>query len=117
MASSTKTTVSKRRDVRSRRKPSSRMVQNYYLVWLDGNMDENDDDYRNSISKLREISNTVHTFTDLNACITFIKETKTTKAFMITSGALGQTAVPMVHELSHIDGIYIFCGDKKKHQQ
>ena len=117
MASNTKTTASKRTDVRSRRKPPARIVQNYFLVWLDGNIDENDDDYRNSITKLREISNTVHTFTDLNECITFVTEIKTTKVFMITSGALGQAAVPMAHELPHIDAIYIFCGDKKKHQQ
>ena len=80
----------------SRRSPNARMVQNFHLVWLDGNIDESKDDYRNSIKKLRQVVNTVNTFIDVNECIEFINGIKEEKAFMISSGALGQTTVPVV---------------------
>ncbi len=36
---------------------------------------------------------------------------------MITSGALGQTTVPLIHSKSQVNTIYIFCGDKVRHQK
>src|SRR4051794_16366073 len=81
------------------RLPYTRMVQNFLVVWLDGNIDENNDDYQNTITKLRKVSNTVNTFTNVDECISFITNIKTQKAYMISSGALGQTAVPIVHDM------------------
>jgi len=44
------------------------MIQNFHLVWLDGNIDEvNSEDCRNSISKLRQVVNTVNTFTGVDS--------------------------------------------------
>jgi tetratricopeptide (TPR) repeat protein len=116
-ASATTATTAKHRNAGSSQRPYVRMVQNFLVVWLDGNIDENNDDYQHSIVKLREISNTVNTFTDLDECISFIKDIKTQKTFMICSGALGQTTVPLVHDMTQIDTIYIFCGDKVRHQK
>jgi tetratricopeptide (TPR) repeat protein len=94
------------------------MVQNFHLVWLDGNIDEvNDDDCRNSIMKLRQIVNTVNTFIDEDECIDFIDTTKEEQAFMICSAALGQTIVPLVHDIPQINSIYIFSGNKTQHEQ
>ena len=98
-------------------KPNERIIQNHLIVWLDENINENDDDHRNSITKLREIMNSVYTFTSIDQCVAFINEIKGKEVFMISSGTLGQTAVPIVHQLPHISAIYIFCGDKKRHQQ
>jgi tetratricopeptide (TPR) repeat protein len=39
------------------------------------------------------------------------------KACMIISGALGQHIVPRVHTMSQVDSIFIFCGNKKYHEQ
>jgi hypothetical protein len=94
------------------------MVQNFHLVWLDGSIDEvNNDDCRNSITKLRQIVNTVNTFIDADECINFIDSIKEEQAFMICSGALGQTTVPRVHEKPQVNSIYIFCGNKTRHEQ
>ena len=93
------------------------MVQNFLLLWLDGNIDEiNNDDCRNSITKLRQVVNTVNTFTDANECIDFINGIKEETIFMISSGAFGQTTVPVVHDKSQISTIYIFCGNKSRHE-
>ena len=95
----------------------TRPVQNYLVVWLDGHINEKGNDFRNSIMKLREVSNTVNTFTEIDECIDFINNVKTRKIFMISSGALGRTAIPIVHELSQIKTIYIFCESKLRHQE
>ena len=79
------------------RPPNARMIQNFHLVWLDGNIDEdNNDDCKNTITKLRETVNTVNTFTDINECIDFITDIKEEKTFIISSGEFGQTVVPVV---------------------
>jgi tetratricopeptide (TPR) repeat protein len=104
--------------VRPRRPPNGRMVQNFRLIWLDGSIDEiNNDDYCNSITKLRQIVNTVNTFTDVDECIGFINDIKEEKIFMISSGALGQTIVPVVHDKPQVSTIYIFCGNKARHEK
>jgi hypothetical protein len=95
-----------------------RMVQNFHLVWLDGSIDEvNSDDCRNSITKLRQVVNTVNTFTDVNECIEFINSIPEEKAFMISSGAFGQTTVPAVHDKSQVSTIFIFCGNEARHEK
>jgi hypothetical protein len=59
------------------RLPYARMVQNFLLIWLDGSIDEvNNDDRRNSITKLRQVVNVVNTFTDADECIDFINDIK-----------------------------------------
>ena len=97
---------------------SRRMVQNFHLVWLDGTIDEvKSDDCRNSITKLRQVVNTVNTFTDVDECIDFINSIEQEKAFMICSGALGQTTAPVVHNKPHVSTICIFCGNKARHEK
>jgi hypothetical protein len=50
--------------------PDARMVQNFHLVLLDRSIDEgNNDGCRNSIMKLRQIVNTVNTFTDVDTML------------------------------------------------
>jgi tetratricopeptide (TPR) repeat protein len=94
------------------------MVQNFRLVWLDGSIDEiNNADCRNSITKLRQIVNTVNTFTDVDECIDFINDIKEEKVFMISSGALGQTTIPVVHDKPQVSVIYIFGGNKSRYQK
>jgi tetratricopeptide (TPR) repeat protein len=104
--------------MRPRPPPYARRVQNFLLVWLDGSIDEdNNDDCRNTITKLREVVNTVNTFTNVDECIKFITDVKTEKAFIISSGAFGQTTVPVVHDMVQVSTIYIFCGNKTRHEQ
>ena len=95
-----------------------RLIQNFHLVWLDENIDENkNEDYRNSIMTLRQVVNTVNVFTDVNKCIDFINSIKEEKTFMICSGALGQTTVPIVHDKAQMNTIYVFCGNETRHEK
>ncbi len=57
-------------NTRPRRLPNARMVQNFQLVWIDESINEdNNDDYRSSITKLRQTVNTVNTFIHVDECI------------------------------------------------
>ena len=97
---------------RPRRPPNARRIQNFLLVWLDGSIDEiNNEDCRNSITELRQVDNDVNTFTDVNQCIEFINGIKNEKTFLISSGALGKTTDPVVHDKPQVSTINIFCGN------
>ncbi|CAF1253355.1 unnamed protein product [Adineta ricciae] len=102
----------------SRTRHTNRRAQEFLLIWLDATIDEAKD--KNSIkviSKLKEVINTLHTFTDENKCIKFIDTIDEGKTFLIISGALGQTTVPLIHDKPQIVAIYIYCGNKSRHEQ
>jgi tetratricopeptide (TPR) repeat protein len=93
------------------------MVQNVLLIWLDQNIDDNSADCRNTITQLRRTVNTINTFTDGEQCIHFLENMDNEKVCMIISGSLGQHIVPRVHNMSQVDSIFIFCGNKKHYEQ
>ena len=88
-----------------------RIIQNFHLVWLDENIDENNDDYHNSITKFRQIINTVNTFTDIDECIDFITTTKE-MVFMIISEAFYEMVLMVTSDMSNVSSIYIFSHNK-----
>jgi tetratricopeptide (TPR) repeat protein len=108
------------KDARFRRRANMKMVQNALLIWLDANIDEeNDADCRNTITQLQCVVNNINTFTDCDQCIEFIKtiDSNNHKACMIISGSLGQHIVSRVHKMSQVNSIFIFCDNKKYHEQ
>jgi tetratricopeptide (TPR) repeat protein len=94
-----------------------KMVQNVLLIWLDTHIDNNSNDCRNTMTQLRQVVNEINTFTDGEACIQFINTITNSKACMIMSGSLGQHIVPRVHNMSQVDSIFIFCGNKQHHEE
>ncbi|CAF1114324.1 unnamed protein product [Adineta steineri] len=91
--------------------------RNVLLIWLDKNVDENNDDCQNTITKLRRTMNDTNIFTDVDQCFKFIQTVVDTKVCMIVSGSLGQNIMPRVHNMSQIDSIFIFCDNQKLHEQ
>ncbi|CAF3944727.1 unnamed protein product, partial [Adineta steineri] len=92
-------------------------MQNVLLVWLDSNIDETDDDCQNTITKLRCAVNDVNRYTNGDKCLEFIQTIVDKKVCMIISGSLGQQIMPRAHNMSQVDSIFIFCGNKKLHEQ
>jgi tetratricopeptide (TPR) repeat protein len=92
-------------------------VQNALLIWLDSSIDNNNEDSRNTIIELRRVVNDISTYTDSDQCIQFINTITNNKVCLIISGALGQQVVPRIHNMSQVDSIFIFCGNKKRHEQ
>ncbi|CAF1474301.1 unnamed protein product [Rotaria sordida] len=93
------------------------LVQNYFLLWLDGNLDESNEDFQNSIKQLQLTVDTIEKFRDANECLHYISNFKNQKAFLIVSGALTENVLPRVHGMPQIYAIYIFCRKKSKYEQ
>ena len=104
------------KDVNRYGRPKVQMIQNVRLVWLDGNIDENNTDYQNTISHLRRVVNTIDIFTDGQGCIRFLQDVTDEKVCIIVSGSLGQQMLPRMHDLSQLASIFIFCRNKEYHE-
>ena len=94
-----------------------RMVQNVILIWLDSNIDDDNDYCHKTICQLRRVVNTINTFTDSDQCLQFINNMDSEKACIIISGTLGGYIVPYIHDMSQVDSVFIFCRNKKRHEQ
>jgi tetratricopeptide (TPR) repeat protein len=117
MATSTKQTVGKTKGAGARQRPNIRMVQNVMLVWLDKNIDDKKEDCCNTVTQLRHIGNTVHTFTDTDQCIDFVTDRYSEKVILIISGALCQNILPLVHDIAQLHKIFIFGKNKIRYEQ
>jgi hypothetical protein len=98
-------------DAASSRRINVQMAQNVLLIY------DNSTYSRNTIIQLHRVVNTINTFTDGNKCIQFLDKITDNKVCMIISGSLGQYIVPRVHNMYQVDSIFIFCGNKKHHEQ
>ncbi|CAF1340628.1 unnamed protein product [Adineta ricciae] len=96
--------------------PRQRMVQNCLLVWVDANIDEKDQDCQNTLTHLRSVVNDVNICSQPDACVQFLNSIGDEKAFVITSGSLGQHLVPEIHDIPQVNTIYIFCSNKSTHE-
>ena len=96
-----------------------RMLQNFHLVWLDGSINEiNNEDCRNSIMKLRQIVNTINTFVDADDCIDFITDYRE-KVAMIISGQFSQNQniISIVQDIPQVNSIYLLGYNHTEHEE
>ena len=94
-----------------------RMIQSMLLIWLDQNIDENNDECRNTIAQLRRVVNTINTFTDDEQCVQFLRTLSKEKACLIISSAFGPHIVPRLHDMSQVDSIFIYCDSGEQHEK
>ena len=93
------------------------LVQNFLLLWLDGNLDESNEDFCNSIMQLRRTADAIETFRDPDECFQYISNFEDEKAFLIVSGALTDIVIPRIHNIAQIYTIYIFCHEQSKYEK
>ncbi|CAF1551476.1 unnamed protein product, partial [Adineta steineri] len=98
------------------RQPRKRIVQNYLLIWVDASIDQADKDCQNTLAQLKNVVNDVSLCTEPNQCIQVLNKVDKKQAFVITSGSLGQDLLPKIHGMPQLDAIYIFCGNKSRHE-
>jgi tetratricopeptide (TPR) repeat protein len=104
--------------IRSSQPPYTRMVQNFLLVWLAENIDiMHNDDFRNTITRLRQVVNTVNTFADVNRCIDYITDIMEENIFMIVSETTSKIIMSIIQDIPQVISVYIFCGNKARHEQ
>ncbi|CAF0788455.1 unnamed protein product [Adineta steineri] len=98
------------------RHPRQRMAPNYLLIWVDNSIDQEDEDCQNTLVQLKNVVNDVKLCTESDQCIEALNTVDKQQAFVITSGSLGQHLVPKIHGMPQLDAIYIFCGNKSRHE-
>ena len=78
--------------------------QNYYVVWLD----ENDESYKNFLSELQQVTDTVDLFVDIDECIDSITDRSDETVYMIVSRKYVQQLSLVIGDISQLKSIYIF---------
>jgi tetratricopeptide (TPR) repeat protein len=94
-----------------------RMVQNFLLIWLDNNIDDNSADCHNTITQLQCAVNSIYTFTNADQCVDFLTNIYNENACMIISGTMCQNIVPLIHNMTQLHTIFILCQDETAHEQ
>ena len=99
------------------RRADIRSLQSSLLIWLDNDIDDNNEDCRSTVTELRRVVNDINTFTDVDECIDFFTDIDDNNVFMIISGALCQNIVPLSHNFAQLRTIFIFCNDSTAYEQ
>ncbi|CAF3451989.1 unnamed protein product [Rotaria sp. Silwood1] len=86
------------------------------VMWVDGNIDLENEDCQDTLVQLRDIVSDITLCTEAAQCITFLNDIHDEKAFVISSGSIGQHLVPHIHDMPQLDAIYIFCRKKERHE-
>ena len=93
-----------------------RIVQNIRVIWLDGNIDLTQEQFKYDIEQLKGIVNSVTTCKNSAECRAEIEKVENEQIFLIVSGALGRTFIKDIHQDSRIAYIYIYCGNPANHK-
>ena len=98
-------------------RPRKFLPETYLLMWVDSNIDPNNPDCQNTLRELHSVINHIIICREPEQCIQSLHELDNKKAFLISSGSVGQHLVPIIHDMSQIDVIYIFCGNKARNEE
>jgi len=81
------------------------------LIWLDKTIDT-------TRTTLREITDYVLLYTELEPCLAYIHSINKERIFLIVSGNYAEECLNEIHDLPQVDSIFIFCMNimKYKHQ-
>jgi tetratricopeptide (TPR) repeat protein len=92
-------------------------MEDFIIIWLDATINSDRDILFKRQCFLQTPANCIRTFVDQNKCVEYIQEIHNEQIFLIVSGSLGQIVVPLVHDLSQVSQIYVFCADKLVHKR
>lgn len=90
----------------------SRASHNCDVVWLDNDINETNDDFRNFITNFQQIVNNVYTFTNADEFVDFITDMTDENMFMIILEALSYDIIPISEHLSQIKFIHILSDNE-----
>ena len=97
--------------------PTQRMVQQFFLVWIDPNIDQSTADYHKSVAQLRSIVNDVTSFKQPDDAIDFLTDIHGMSGFLIVTDTIGQRILPLIQDISILDTIYILTTHAYQNEQ
>ncbi|UJR09276.1 hypothetical protein I4U23_013521 [Adineta vaga] len=80
------------------------------LIWLDKTIDA-------TRTTLREITNYVLLYTEIEPCIAYIRSITSERIFLIVSGSYADQCIQQIHDLIQVDSIFIFCMNIRKYKE
>jgi response regulator RpfG family c-di-GMP phosphodiesterase len=87
------------------------------LVWLDSSTN-NPEEHIATEQQLRLLDTNLKTCNDEKECEDYLKsQPENAHIVLIANGKLGQQLVPKIHNLPQIVSIYVYCLNKKAHEQ
>ncbi|CAF1270557.1 unnamed protein product [Adineta steineri] len=96
--------------------PSENNLETSALVWLDSTANKLQESI-DAQHQLRSIINHLEIFEFENDCEQYIKSlSELDRIILIVSGALGQNIVGRIHQYRQIVSIYVYCGNRQKHE-
>lgn len=93
---------------------SSKHQQQIGIFWLDSDINQTEDNLF-AQQQLYNAFNNVEIFEDENQCQQSIRSNSKQPVFLIVSGRLSRTTVPVIEALGQVTGIYIYCMNEKNH--
>ncbi|UJR11078.1 hypothetical protein I4U23_015260 [Adineta vaga] len=93
---------------------TSDVNQNIVIIWADANIDQTKKLYHDSITKLQRITPAIYTCTKSTECVNYLDNIDDKNVYLIVSDGLGEELVPLVHEKSQLEAIYIFSQVKRQ---
>jgi len=94
----------------------SSSLQSYILIWLDSNIDMEDDECRTTAAQLQSVVSTVHVFNDVDERTMFLNKIKNQKVLMVVSGTLDQQILPHIHNMPQLTAVFVFCSNQSKYE-
>lgn len=90
----------------------------FRLFWLASNIDQIKEKNQPAFASLERLSKSIEVFTDNHAYLDHLMEDQSSeKIILLASGSIGQSAVPIIHDMAQIDSIFIFCLNKSLHER
>jgi hypothetical protein len=96
--------------------PSKIDLEASTLIWLDDSVNTLQESI-DAQQRLRLLIKNLKTFERIEPCAEYIKsQPELDRIVLIFSGGLGQKIVPQIHPCKQIIAIYVYCGNKQKHE-
>jgi hypothetical protein len=96
--------------------PSKINLEASTLIWLDESVNTLQESI-DAQQRLKSLIKNLKTFERVESCEDYIKsQPELDRIVLIVSGALGQKIVRQIHQCKQIIAIYVYCGNKQKHE-
>ena len=92
-------------------------LQSVMIIWLDQVIEKQPQLYGNEFAELEKLFERVKPFSNVDECVQFITGMRDKKIYLISSGTLGNIVAPQLQSMNQVEGIYIFCENKSKHEE
>ena len=90
------------------------VLENCRLLWIADDIEQSKEDFQNALNQLCSIVNEVHVITNSDECVDLLTQIDDARVFIVLKDTVGLQIVPLIHDVSQLDGIYILSRDESR---